>query len=312
MEESITADGSAILAVETTILANLWMVPAAEIAQAQAARQITSGPNRADGYLGLSWMSDERILYGYYDRGETRLATISPDDIKYSELRFPPGLYVSPSTCGDSQTIVFGAEVSGTRGIWRASLNANELSNIVPDATAFAPTCSPDAQIAVYTTVSPNGPRLWKISTHGGQPTQLSDEPLLFSAISPDGGSIASLHNARPHGPQQLAILRFDGGPILTTFELPPDFYLVGEAGAPFKWAPDGDAVVYISTKNGVSNLWAQPVHPTNVPTNRGPRRLSNFKSDLIFSFAWSRSGEQLALARGRIATDAVLISHFR
>jgi len=35
---------------------------------------------------------------------------------------------------------------------------------------------------------------------------------------------------------------------------------------------------------------------------------LSNFKSDLIFWFDWSRDGKQLALSRGTVNSDVVLI----
>jgi len=38
---------------------------------------------------------------------------------------------------------------------------------------------------------------------------------------------------------------------------------------------------------------------------------LTDFKSDRIFSFAWSRDGKQLALARGTLTNDVILISNF-
>ncbi|HUJ31237.1 MAG TPA: protein kinase [Candidatus Acidoferrum sp.] len=322
LEETITANGSAILTVQTAVLANLWVAPGAGPAQVRAAKQITSGPNRADGYLGLSWMPDGRILYGYYDRGETRLATISPDGSNSTGLRLPAGLYDAPSACGSGQTIVFLADISGTRGIWRADSDGGNLHNIVRDALAFAPTCSPSGKTVVYTTVSANEPRLWKVSTDGGQPIQLNDESLLCPAISPDSRSIASLYNQRSrgsmgdrvtvnNGPLKLAILDVDGGPIRAIFELPSDFFWSGEAGAALRWATDGGSVGYIVNRNGVSEIWTQPVRLTNAPTKTPARQLTNFSEDLVFAFAWSMRNQQLALVRGRDSTDAVLISHF-
>jgi len=168
VEETITADGSAVAAVQTAILGNLWVVPAEEITQASSAKQITSGPNRADGYLGLSWIPDGGILFGYYDRGEGRLATISANGNKSADLRFPPGFYDEPSACGDGHTIVFGGVISGTRGIWRADPDGNKLRNFVGNAEAFAPTCSPDSKTVVFTATSANEPRLWKVATVAG------------------------------------------------------------------------------------------------------------------------------------------------
>ena len=312
VDETITADGSAIVTVQTAILANLWVAYTSEIAHPQGAKQITSGPNLADGYLGLSWMPDGRILYGYYDRGEARLATISPDGSKSTDIRFPPGFYDSASACGDRRTIVFRADISGTRGIWRADSDGGNLRNIVRDVAAFAPACSPDAKTVVYTTVKANEPRLWKVPTDGGQPLQLSGDSLLFPAISPDGRSIAALHAVSPNELQQFAILRADGGPILATFELSFGFFFIGEGGAALRWAPDGGSLVYIVNHNGGSDLWAQPVHLANASMKASPKQLISFSGDPIFTFAWSTKGDQLALARGRISADAVLISHFR
>ena len=56
-------------------------------------------------------------------------------------------------------------------------------------------------------------------------------------------------------------------------------------------------------TKNGVSNLWVQP------RDGRPARPLTDFKSDLIFDFAWSPDGD-LALSRGTVTSDVVLIKN--
>jgi hypothetical protein len=62
-------------------------------------------------------------------------------------------------------------------------------------------------------------------------------------------------------------------------------------------------ALTYIVTKNGVSDIWAQPID------GGPPKQLTDFTSDMIFSYAWSRDGKKLALARGSKTSDVVLIS---
>ncbi len=42
------------------------------------------------------------------------------------------------------------------------------------------------------------------------------------------------------------------------------------------------------------------------------PRQLTNFASDRISNFAWSRDGKQLLLIRGDVTSDVILISNFR
>lgn len=71
------------------------------------------------------------------------------------------------------------------------------------------------------------------------------------------------------------------------------------------QWSPDGRALTYVDVRKGVPNIWSQPVDGSP------PRQITDFTSDLIYSFAWSRSGD-LALARGAWNSDAVLIRNFR
>jgi len=52
----------------------------------------------------------------------------------------------------------------------------------------------------------------------------------------------------------------------------------------------------------GVSNIWLQPVD------GEEPRQLTDYKTDFIFSFDWSRDGKQLALSRGTEDRDVILI----
>jgi Tol biopolymer transport system component len=85
----------------------------------------------------------------------------------------------------------------------------------------------------------------------------------------------------------------------LYQFDWPPT------AGEP-RWAPGGDAVQYVLTKNGVSNIWQQKL------TGGPPNQITHFASGLIFDFNWSRDGRQLALTRGSQSSDVILISNFR
>jgi hypothetical protein len=55
-----------------------------------------------------------------------------------------------------------------------------------------------------------------------------------------------------------------------------------------------------------VSNLWSQPLDGGKA------KQITDFKSDLIYNFAYSRDGRQLALARGSHTRDAVLISEVK
>ena len=70
------------------------------------------------------------------------------------------------------------------------------------------------------------------------------------------------------------------------------------------RWSPDGQAIDYADTRQGVSNIWAQPL------SDGPPRQITEFRTGYIYNFAWSRSGD-LALALGTATSDAVLIKNF-
>ena len=72
-------------------------------------------------------------------------------------------------------------------------------------------------------------------------------------------------------------------------FELPS----TAESDLGCRWTPDGQALTYVDTPKGVTNVWSQPLE------GGAPRRITGFTSDQIFTFDWSRDGKQLALFRG-------------
>jgi hypothetical protein len=55
-----------------------------------------------------------------------------------------------------------------------------------------------------------------------------------------------------------------------------------------------------------LSNLLTQPLNGAK------PTQLTKFQGEQIFNFAWSHDGKWLALARGRVADDLVLITDAR
>ena len=70
------------------------------------------------------------------------------------------------------------------------------------------------------------------------------------------------------------------------------------------QWMPDGRAINYIALNNGVSNIWRQPLDGSP------PFQITKFDTGRIFNFAYSPDGKQLALSRGSLNSDVVLIKN--
>ena len=130
---------------------------------------------------------------------------------------------------------------------------------------------------------------------------RLTETPSPGPAISPDGKLIACFYgDERSNSKRKVALIPFEGGPPVRLLDIAPTVDL----SVPIRWLPDGQAVAYVETRDGVSNIWRQP-------TGGGAaKQLTNFTADRIFRFAWSPDGKQLACARGSQISDVVLISN--
>jgi Tol biopolymer transport system component len=92
-----------------------------------------------------------------------------------------------------------------------------------------------------------------------------------------------------------MGIVPIETGDLLKSFDLL--FFMM-------QWTHDGRAVTYPEVKDGVWNLWSQPIDGSP------PKAVTNFTSDQIFNFAWSQDGKRLAIARGTVTNDVVLVSN--
>ena len=302
----LTKNGRALVDIEMTTASELWIAPDGD---ATRARQITAkGPPIGE----FSWTPSGNIAY---DNAEGNLVVTDPGVSGRSSLLTPSEHEnSSPSVCGDGRYIVYSSYRDRKLGIWRMDADGSNTVRLTDETFAISPKCSPDGQWVVYLR-SP----LWvllRVPVSGGKlPEVLSQGVVaaswsgLSAEISPDGRLIAyiswpetSFEGPVPPSaskPMQLTVIPFDGGHPIYQFDWPP------LASSP-RWAPSGQSVEYALTKDGVSNIWELEL------TGGPPKQVTNFKSDLIFGFNWSRNGRQLALTRGSQRSDVILLTNYR
>ena len=187
---------------------------------------------------------------------------------------------------------------AGVPNIWRMDLDGANPKRLTSSNWDRWPDCSPDGKWIVYSSSRAGKTTLWKVAIDSGIPVQLTHKSSDYPAISPDGKLIAcSYKDDHPDSRATIAIIPFEGGEPIKVFDRPTGFV---------RWTTDGRALTYIETRQGVSNLWSQPL------AGGPPTQLTNFSAETIFNFAWSRDGKQFALARGVINNDVVLINNFR
>ncbi len=294
---SLSQDSRQLVTVQSTKVANLWIVPDAE-----ASRAVQIGGQSIDNHahrLGLTWSPTGKLIYGSYASGNADLWQMDADGSNPQQVTTNPTLDLAPAVSADGRHIAFVSNRAGGFSIWRMDadgLNAARLTNGQAD---HFPTFTPDDKSVFFTASTHEQPTVWKVPTEGGLPTQFTPHIAFGPAISPDGKWVA-LFIAMPQALlYKLAILPITGGEPVRLFEIvPPEIPVV-------RWSHDGRLLTYVETKQGVSNIWGQPIDGSPA------KQLTDFKTDRIFRFAWSPDGKTLLCERGFYVNDVVLMSDF-
>jgi serine/threonine protein kinase/Tol biopolymer transport system component len=290
---SLSSDSTAMVTVQAEANSNLWVAPAGDSTRA---KQITSGSNSYDN--ALSWTPDGRIVYVTNTNGPPDIWIMDADGKNNKQLTTGAGLNVFSSVTPDGRYILFDSSRTGSLNtfyVWRMNIDGGNPKQLTQGGNEYFPVCSPDGKWVYYTPLNDSGkPTVWRVSIEGGEPVRLTDYVSVRPVISPDGKFIAcQYHDDQPTSPTKIAVIPIEGGPPAKVFNIQASLY---------QWSADGKAIIYLDTKGGVSNLWGQPID------GGAAKQLTNFNSDRIFTFDWSRDGKQLVCARGVQTTDVILI----
>jgi serine/threonine protein kinase len=302
----ITADGSTIATIQGSRTGAVWVLAPNE--DESRAKQLTSG-GTVDGHDSLSWLPDGRILYNSRAGDNADLWIMNADGTNRRQLTNDAYWEYNATASPDGRYIVFQSERGGNLNLWRIDADGNNPKQLTEGNGVDVPHAfSPDGQWVVFLSTRTGQATAWKVSINGGAAQQLTDERTYGPAVSPDGrllsyGHLVEQPGAPPH--PEFVIIPFDGGPPVKRIAA-PDFAAAPLSNGGFQWTPDGRAVCFVGQRGNVPNLWALPLDGSP------PRQLTNFKSEFIRNYAFSRDGRRLAVSRGLELSDIVLIKDFR
>ena len=291
---SLTADGQSLVSVQVQSLSNVYVLRRDDMTRT---RQITPGAGR---YFDLAWMPDGRILYASDTTGSADVWMMNADGSGQRPLTTGQGRSYSPAASPDGKLVAFHSNRGGNWNIWRLELATGETAQLTKGTRdSNWPQFTPDGGGIIYHHTAPNAMwNIWRVSPAGGEPAQLTQSLTTHPAVSPKDARIAAWYSENVADPQwKLAIFPPNGGEPLRTFSLPP----TASPDLPVRWTPAGDAIGFLDVRDGVVNIWEQPVD------GRPPRPITDFPLGTIYSFDWSKDG-RLAYSRGMITSDVVLI----
>ena len=298
---SVTADSNALVTVDMSMHSSIWAAPAPDIG---LARQIVS---RVSAYSDPVWTLDEKIVFALPGINNRELWVMDADGSNHKRLTVDAGNVSGPDVSPEGDYIVFTSDAAGRNNIWRIDANGGNRKQLTNGADENRPRCSPDGKWVLFTSFDPAGHQhmLHRVPIEGGDSVQVTDFNSSSADISTDMKLIACFRLEAREGtdekPAAIYVIPFEGGaPLKVLKPWPAPSHSVG-----LHWTRDNRSLTYVSTSGGVSNIWEQPLDGGSA------RQLTDFKSDLISSFAWSRNGS-LVCVRGAAANDIILITNLR
>ncbi|MEP6635715.1 MAG: protein kinase [Acidobacteriota bacterium] len=290
---SLTADSSQLVAVQESRQKSIWIAPNGD---ANRATQIASAVGET---FGLAWAPGAKIIYSTMASGKLDLWSMQADGSGRTQLTVNAGSNYHPAVSPNGRYIFFSSNRTGSFNIWRMDADGSNPGQLTAAGSDFYPDPAPDGQWVVYQSGGGGSgkPTLWKVPVNGGQPQQLTEVTSSVPAVSPDGKLIVSRYWDETDNVQKVAIFPYAGGRPIRTFKIPiHDWQRI-------RWTLDSGTLTYVDLKNGVSNIWKQPL-------DGGPAvQATDFRAEQIFSYDWSPDGKQLACERGSDTTDVILMS---
>jgi serine/threonine protein kinase/Tol biopolymer transport system component len=292
---SVASDSSSFLAVQADINVNLWVGPSSD---PDAAVQVTSG--RMDGMGGLAWTTDGRIVYQGNVGDTYQIWMVNADGSATHQVTNDHDFHTKPTVCEAGRSIVFESDPTGVQHLFKMDLDGSNLAQITNGAGEGSPSCRIQSNDLVFAGTGANGRALlYKMELGGAPPVALSDQLLVGDpAYSPDGTRILAALMDRKTETIKGSILPASGGAPLYSHDVPSTLDPMAIVG----WMPDGRSFAALDDRSGTPNLWT-------FPFDGSPgKQLTHFHQSEIHGFAWSPDGKRMALSRGPIEQNVVLI----
>lgn len=285
-----TADGKMLAIVSESPSLNLEVLDAGA---PSSSRAITTG-----GGVGYVTWGVGRDLY--YTVG-SNIIHRNLDDNTDRKLTAEGTVNLAPSGCGDG-SVVYQTFQGEHTSIWKMAADGSNARLVFGDGDPITPACSPDG---TWMTFGRRGANQQTIAVRAPIDGKGTPQDLIAniagngaSYISPDGTMVAaSVWDTASFG-VVLNVVPATGGNVLHSFRIPP--------GAQFlTWSPDSKSIQYSLIRRGAANIWDQPI------TGGAARQITAFTDRQIRGFDWSSDGKHLALVRGTLGRDIVLMTNF-
>lgn len=308
---SVSNDRKKLISRQRIYFSNIWVGKKGDLANL---KQLTEGTSRNDGLQGLEWIDDEKIVYSTNDEKirDWNLWVLNTTDGSKQKLTSDSEIQNDfPTVSPDKKTIYFASDRNKESRIWRVNVEGTNPTQITfgEDETHHFPQVSPDGKWLYFIIKSGRSSTIGRKSLVENSVQELSGKtkfvPGNFLSLSPDGKYLAFqniAYNSETNSANsklQMAILSTENPENVKFTEIETWRQIV-------KWSKDGHSFDFVTgnvKENGILNL--------AVEGNSTPATILPTSQTTIFNFTWSPNGENLAVSRGQLLRDVVLLTNF-
>jgi DNA-binding winged helix-turn-helix (wHTH) protein/Tol biopolymer transport system component len=284
----MTPDGKSAVTAGWSVVSNIWATAAADTSRLD---QITSGDTAmfeaVETNEGKLLVAGGGELWIMNANGSARASFAKLEGYGICSC----GTFVIAEVAQDGQQHIVRINADGSHA---TSLAKGDLSTL---------TCSPDGKFVFYLDLSPPQ-RILRIPIEGGAATEIAKVPgdglMGTLEVSNDGKYLAfKWEQYKPVPGMHLSVISASDGSQVKSLMVPTKLKCL-------RWSADDKALQYALTRDGVDNVWQQPL------SGGASKQLTKFTSGVIFNFSRAKSDNRLLMSRGSVTNDGVLLTRLR
>jgi Tol biopolymer transport system component len=289
---SVSSDGRTIATVEGESHANVFIYPV----DGGPGRQITSHIRGGVSGGGIGWVPG-KIVYASASGGDAnQIWTMDEDGSHPIQLTRTKRFSALPRVAPDGQSVYYQGG-DDKLYIWNIPVSGGAPRQVTTGPRDFRPIPSPDGKWVYYNAGQEDGRTIvMKIPVAGGSPAVVAPADHLFTAIeiSPDGSRLLGTAWNAARSRSALAYVSVTDGALTWADDAP-------RGGGPI-WLPGGKMWLYADRRKGVAGLFTRPV------AGGEERKVVDLGDDQSWAVGVSPDGRNLAVVRGHVTEDVVLI----
>ena len=301
---SISADGKSIAAMQRQGSSSIVLLPASGQGNPTMVPNI---PNH-EGIRDVLWDKDGNLLIV----GSHQILRTSLDGSHQTTVVTDPNAMIrQAAACPNGGPILvswYAREGRDTTDIWRLDADGSHPKQVSHGADDELPACAADGKWAYYADQTKNY-QIYRVPIEGGTPELLNASVMENGFVGVTGGLLSAdgrwlpaiVTKIDPKTQEDIHALALIDV-VANTASAIRVFPSQATITFPLVFTPDGKNVAYRVVDNGTDNIWMQPVDGSK------GHQVTNFTTDHILSFAWSPDGKTLAVVRGHLVSDVVLL----